>query len=276
MNMKRIFLLTVLSVLATSCIVAPPPNPGFRVETQIEVRTGTFPFQADIPVNKPGTVTDGEFVRVLPAQEPITGTEEPFTRKTSNSAGYFDVPNGKTPATWTAQAISGWSLPSPTSTTDCNGRGTAFVALAGEITVLRCEILEGFGFPFAPSVVSNNSAFPSELRATIPNVSTDYGMPVFHFEDYNGTVVGVATATTVQNGANVTVSPSCIRGKPVGRYTVKVYNAVPSGTASGKPIGNSTITVSNSPCPGMENQIQSCYNSGFRWDWTHCYCTQIR
>jgi hypothetical protein len=270
--MKKIFLLIVLSILAASCSIPPPPNPGYRVETTVEVRQGTFPFYADIPVGVSGAVTNGQFVRVLPIQEPITGNVESFVGKVSSGVGfiYFDVPDGKTPATWIAQAISGWQI----GNVNCNGKGTAFGVQAGRVVELRCEIVGTFGLPFRPSAVSNSSTFPNQIQTSVPDVSTSYGMPVIHFEDHKGTVVGVTTATAV-NGVDITFNPSCIRGKPVGQYAAKIYNAVPSGTASSRPIGNSSITVTDQPCPGMDSSIQACFNSGFRWDFTNCYCTQI-
>lgn len=234
--MKKIFFLTVLCFSAISCSQSPPPNPGFRIRTQIEVRQGGIP----IPIDKIGTVTSGEFARVLPIQLPITGTEQRFTGKVSGLLASFDVPNGKTPATWLAHADSGWSISMTYQFISCNGQGTSIVAKAGEVITLVCQASGGFQFPFAPSSLDTNDTNPVELQAYIQNVNTDYGMPIFHFEDYTGTVLGTETATMV-NGTDVRVTSSCLIGQPAGTYTVKVYNSIPPGATSGQPIGISSI-----------------------------------
>ena len=194
--MKKIILLTVLCFLAVSCSYTPAPNPGFRVSTEIEIKQGLPPFTAYIPAPRSGTVTNG-FYRI-PSIGTQTGTEIEFYRKVSNSLGFFDVNNGKAPATWYFEAFSGWRV----GIVDCNNRGIFIEAHPGRTILLTCGLVGGFQFPLSPSVIDINDNNPVELQGFINDVDANSGMPLFHFEDYTGTVIGSDTALSV-NGNDV-------------------------------------------------------------------------
>lgn len=235
--MKKIILLIILCFLVASCSYEPPPNPGFRVQTLTEVQVGTFPFFSFIPTPKPGTVTSGDYRQDLIGTIPPTGNELRFVNKVSNFRGVFDVNGGKAPALWYVQAISGWEA----ARGDCNGDTLYVEFYPGQEKELVCKHVGGFFFPFVPSSV-NQYAQAVEVQAYIENVNTAYGMPIFHFEDYTGKVIATTTATQV-NGIDVRISSSCLIDKPVGTYTVKVYNAPDYGSSPSQPIGISSIKV---------------------------------
>lgn len=131
-------------------------------------------------------------------------------------------------------------------------------------------------FPFIPSTIySDNSTV--ELKATLGGVNTSYGMPIFHFENYEGKLVATTTATYV-NGIDVRINSSCLAGQPVGTYIVKVYNAPGQNTSPNKSLGFSTISIMDPPppiCypqPGGIDQDTCEQVYGRTWDPMTCRC----
>lgn len=240
---KRILVLFLFMITLAGCNITPIPNPGFRVAT----------IRRDGSVERPirGTRTTGRWDRdILYA----VGDVRLFDITTGSS--FFDVDGGRADSLWYVQAISGWQ--------ECTG-SAAFVEFErGELNYLTCFLFR-IQFPLSPSVVYYNST-PVELQATVYGANTNNGMPIFHFENYAGQLVATTTATYV-NGTDVRASSSCLSGKPVGTYTVKVYNAPSPGSGSmSEPIGISSITIRNQVpdefCVEME---QICITQGGIW-----------
>lgn len=256
--MKKIILFTILCFFAASCNVVPSiPNPGFRVTTEREVRTGIF-FPILIPAPLPGAVTSGRAYAYQPGDPPSTGVREAFTGRISNFAGIFDVDQGKAPFTWRFDANSGWGA--------CNGSSNFFHTSPGGNTQVICPEDGYFHFLFAPSVVYRNDP-PVELQGYINNIDISYGVPIFHFEDYTGQLIATTNATQV-NGTDVRASSSCLTDKPIGTYTVKVYNTSNSDISSNEPLGVSSLTVKNQVQPPDEICIemqQECNAGGGIW-----------
>lgn len=268
--MKKLLFLTILCLSAVGCFVPNPPNPGFRVETLIAVDQGFFPgFPVYIPAPKAGTVTDGDAFAYPPGAPAPTGFVERFRASISNGRGQFDVNNGKAPWLWRISAVSGWG--------DCNGLSNFFETEPGGTIEPTCYEDGGFLiFPLAPSSVDQYSQ-PVELQATIDNITTTNGMPIFHFEDYNGDLLATTTATQV-NGFDVRINSSCLMDKPIGTYSIKVYNAPNPNSPPSKPVGVSRILVKEPPplvCypqPGGINQ-ETCEGVyGRTWDSMTCSC----
>lgn len=260
--MKKIFFLTILCFLAVSCSYTPPPNPGFRVLTEIDTPQGVFPFRTYIPAPKSGTVTNGDYHFQAPGSAPLTGTVGSFIRKVSSVGGIFDVDNGYAPGVWYFQAFSGWQV----FDVNCNGAATFASTQPGGTTELRCYVVGGFHFPLSPSFIDVNSSAPVEFQAYVNGIDTSYGMPVFHFEDYTGKVIGIDTANMV-NGTDVRVTSGCLVGKPVGTYTVKVYNGLSKHNLSSEPIGISSVVIRNPPqdCWAYTEMRQECELNGGIW-----------
>lgn len=258
--MKTKFFLIILSFLMADCSISPPPNPGFRIETRIEAKVGYPPFYYDyIPYAKAGTVTNGRYYAYVPGDPPSTGLVVSFPDTVSNFAGFFDINGGKAPGLWYFNAISGWDLGDITDT--CNGQSVFAEVAPGMTTQITCHHNGSFHFPFAPSYITRNDE-AVELQATIDGIDTTNGMPIFHFENYVGQLIAITTATQV-NGTDVRISSSCLTDKPVGTYTVKVYNAVPAESDKNPAalIGVSSIMIKNQehidPC-GVDLNRPNC------------------
>lgn len=276
--MKKIILLTILCVLVTNCSVDRPPNPGFRVETLVEIRTGIYPFYEYIPTHKRGTVTSGHYYTSYagdPPQNP-TGLRTQFTSEVSNFAGQFDVIEGRAPGFWFAETISGWDTIAGAGFSDnCNGQTVGFTPSPGSSEQLVCKHFGGSYFFFTSPSSVNQYEEPVELQTTVNAVNIDNGMPIFHFEDYTGQLIAMATATRV-SGNYIWVSSSCLMDKPIGTYSVKIYNAPSPNSVPSQPIGLSGITVREAPQPtctyGYEQDIQACQSWGWTWDYNACQC----
>lgn len=255
--MKKIILLTILCFSAVGCSVDPPPNPGFRVETYIAVNQGFPGFPVYIPAPKVGTLTSGNTYLYQPGDPPPTGTVAMFPGKVSNSLGYFDVNNGVAPYVWRLSAISGWGL--------CNGYSNFFHPMPGGIIEPTCyEDGRFFIFPLVPQSIYRDGQ-PVELQATLYGINTDNGMPIFHFENYAGQLTATTTATQV-NGSDVRASSSCLTDKPVGTYTVKVYNAPIPNSPPSEPVGISSISIINyEEVPPCVEEEQICSAQGGIW-----------
>lgn len=235
--MKKILLLaiTILPFIAacttTTTTSSPPPRPGFRIAAIR--REGSFEYPL------PNSVTKGTW-----QQDSFSAEGDVYAfNKTANSSGAFDVNGGRASALWYVEAIANWN--------GCTGRTVYFPIEKGVLNYLVCARID-FLFPLSPSAIYTNDD-PIQLTATLEGVNTINGMPVFHFENYSGQLVGVESATGV-NGNNITVSSSCLYGKPPGKYTVRVYNASSSEV---EPVGVSTITV-------MRPYIDPCETNNLR------------
>lgn len=223
---KKLFILYLLTLTLTGCSVTPIPNPGFRVATIR--RQGSFERVLPYSVTKGENPQDG-----LSPTGNVT-----FFNKQASGSGTFDVAGGRAPAAWYITALSNWD--------DCNG-DTAYIDLErGVLNYITCADLR-IQFPITPSVVHTDST-AVQLQATLGGVNTAYGMPVFHFEDYMGRLVAAKTASWV-NGVHVGVDGSDLVDKPVGRYTVKIYNATDPNISPSVALGTSSIMVSEPPPP---------------------------
>lgn len=242
---KTIFILPILILFLAGCHITPIPNPGFRM---ITIRR------------------DGDYERVLRGSVTrgawrfddfgAVGNNLGFY-EVAGSSGNFDVEGGRAPATWYMEAIADWDR--------CTGQATFKDVERAQINRLTC-LLFRIQFPLAPSLVYSNST-PVELQATLYGVDTNYGMPIFHFENYSGQLIATTTATYV-NGNDVRASSSCLTDKPVGTYTVKVYNALSPNSPPSEPLGISSITIRNQAQPPDDLCIemeQQCNASGGIW-----------
>jgi hypothetical protein len=215
--MKFILFLSIIILTFTGCSVTPIPNPGFRVVTIR--RDGSF----ERPL--PGSVTRGTHGTDLLSP---TGEVRSFY-KTGGNSGQFDVNGGRAPSAWYIEAISNWDR--------CTGQSAYIDLERGELNYITCTAVR-IQFRLNPSVVYSTGE-PFQLQGTVYGVNTNNGMPTLHFEDYSGQVVAVTQATEV-TGNTISVSSSCLLGKPLGTYTVKVYNA---STEETEPIGVSQISI---------------------------------
>jgi hypothetical protein len=230
------FCLIALGVLA-SCSLPPVPDPGFRVFAKFQESRGTF----NVPISRPayGSVTHGNWIQDLLGQQQMTAGEVRTFQKTADSvAAYFDVDGGRAPAVWFFDARAGWDR--------CTGQGIVREIQRGRSFELICTDRIGIIFPLAPSVIYSNQP-PVELSATIQGANTVHGMPIIHFEDQTGKLVAKTFATEV-NGYTTKFSSSCLIGKPLGKYVVKIYNVPPdSQKVSGQSLGTSSITYRTEP-----------------------------
>lgn len=233
---KSVFILSFIVFILAGCHIDPVPNPGFRAATLVRT-TG------DLPKPLRQTSTEGDYEQ--PISYPPTGDVTDFDEFTGNSF-LFDVDRGKAPGLWYVQAHSGWL--------ECEGQSAFIEFYPGTITEITC--FRGvIYFPLAPSVIYNNSG-AIEIKATLNGVHTNNGMPIFQFENYAGQLIAVTQATEV-NGYTVKASSSCLIGKPIGTYTVKVYNASENQTT---PIGISQISIRGEridPC-GIDLDRPNC------------------
>lgn len=265
--MKKIIFLTILCILVTNCSsIQNPPNPGFRVETLVEVKTGVY-ITEYIPTHKSGTVSSGYTYAYQPGDPPSTGRRSSFTREVSNFAGHFDVIDGVAPYFWFLDTISGWDTVNGGGPLDnCNGQKVGFHPSPGHSSELICKHIGGFFTFFTPSSVNQYSQ-PIELQVYIDGINTTNGMPIFNFEDYTGQLIATTTATQVNNGSDVRIDSNCLMDKAVGTYTVKVYNAPSPNSPPSEPIGFSSIGVQEPPlneCPISYDQ-RLCYQDGGVW-----------
>lgn len=215
--MKKIILITALFLFLGDCGLGPIPNPGFRITTESEVLVG-FPIpHTYIPTPRAYARASGSFNGQVIGQPPFTGTVGSFLQD-SNFAGVIDVQNGKAAALWYFTAVANWDT--------CVGTSTFAEVFPGQNTTLVCRRIR-LGFPIAPNTILSG-AYPVELQAQVAQVDTSHGMPIFQFEDYQGRLVGTATATQV-NGTEARLSSSALRNQPAGTYSVKVYNAPAPG-----------------------------------------------
>jgi hypothetical protein len=235
MKATLLLAITILSFTAACTTTSsPPPRPGFRVATIR--REGSFEYPL------PRSVTKGTWQQDSFSPE---GNVYAFNTTASNS-GTFDIVNGRATALWYIEAIANWN--------GCTGRTVYSPLNKGELNYLVCARIDLL-FPLSPSSIYADDD-PIQLTATLEGVNTINGMPVFHFENYSGQLVGIESATGV-NGNNITVSSSCLYGKPSGKYTVKVYNASSTDAA---PLGVSSITIARryiNPCD-IDNLRPNC------------------
>ena len=245
--MKKFILFFFVMILLRDCLPGngPIPNPGFRIYAE-EI------YDDDRPSNYlRGSATSGDWAADLVGY--VTGTEKSFVNKIAED-GTFDVANGRSPSTWYFRAISGWK--------GCDG-DAAYVNIpeAGHGYEVSCHHIGGFHHvPLFPRIVSPNQAV--ELQSTIENIDTSHGLPIFQFEDYQGNVIALTTATQV-NGTDVRLSSSGLLNKSPGTYNVKIYNApdqnANSNSSANQPIGFSEIVVQLTPSAPTN---LSAYGSG--------------
>lgn len=252
---KIIIVLSLVIFFFTGCVVVNQiPRPGFRVGTVR--RKGSFERVLPYSITKGENPIDDTYAE---------GNVRYFNRQASGS-GSFDVNDGRAPAAWYITAVDGWDT--------CTGDQRYINLDKGTLNYIVCAEL-GIEFPFSPSVVYSNSSPSVELQATVNGVNTTYGMPVFHFEDYTGKLIAATPATWV-NGIYIGVDSTCLIDKPVGRYTVKVYNAAGSNSLTSQAIGASSILVKEPEQPtctyGYEADIQACQSWGWTWDYNACQC----
>lgn len=200
-------------------------------------------------------MTQGGFRGQLVGQAPFTGTVDSFL-STSDGFGKFGVAGGKAAATWYITGVSRWG--------GCEGQSRFFDVYPGGTLTLLCSHHGAINIPINPSGLNHNDS-AIELQAFVDGINTINGMPVFQFEDYTGQVIARTTATSVDK-TDIRLSSSVLMDKPIGTYTVKIYNAPGSYSDPNYPVAYSSIAV-QPYCSGSHHcPIGKIWNPDF------CYC----
>jgi len=245
--MKKIiipFSIAILAAAISACIPSPP-KPGFRIKTfRTTIVSGSpVPTQADAP----GISVEGNVTSVFCCVQ-ILGNVGAFSG-TTNGDAYYDVPGGKTPATWRLGENNGPCAAQSVSVNIIN---------QGVTQPLNCRDVPITFFTFLPSTIERDSP-PGSITIDGNSMSSDGGMPTVEYYDLNGTLVAQDTASTVSyDGTELTAPVPNVSLFASGAYVVVVRNA------DGNSPGNGVMVIFDyiQPPPDPPPDPGGCGESG--------------
>lgn len=126
-------------------------------------------------------------------------------------------------------------------------------------------------FTSSPNSIDLQSP-PTTFTVTGDGLDTTYGMPVVEFFDWSGSMVGSATATSV-NGTTLTATTPNLWNAYSGYWVIAVFNQTSSGLVY---LGSGEVEATGRDyqyCNPTEEQVSNCEMAmGHWWNYDTCTC----